>query len=357
MNEERFYQLLSRKMAGIATAVELQELEHMLAQDKQLHQLYEQLTAPSPEIKEAEEEEADASFAVHSIKMQIQSEPLSHLEIKPVTAVKWLPRKKVLYLAAASIVVFLLAGFYQFVWQDVPFGNMADSLNEVVTKKGSQSTIQLPDGTRVSLNANSKLTYREDFGSANREVTLSGEGFFDVVKDSTKPFVIHTDKMNIKVLGTSFNIKNYPEDELIETALIHGKIEVTFEDRPSEKMFLKPGDKLVLRKNQETESAKHSGAGRPKIQLTSITPIEDSTLAETAWMNNKFAFSNVSLKEIANQLERRFDVEIEFADSALMEYSYTGIFEKESAARILELLSLSQKFSYVTKSNKIIIMK
>lgn len=361
MDLERFYQLLSRKMAGQASESELQELFTLMEENEELFSLYSALTTPTPFAGEAIKEEAESSFAVHAVKMQMHQEVSEEETALPVLhqqkpAATWMRKTVLLAAAAASLLLFLVGGQY-FLYQPEKSTTTGMAPNEVVTKKGSRSTILLPDGTRVSLNANSKLTYKENFGTDNREVILSGEAFFDVKRDSRRPFIIHTEKMNIKVLGTSFNVKNYPEDDLVEAALIHGKIEVTFLDRPAEKMFLKPGDKLVLRKNQEEESHKTSVNGLPKIQLTSISPLEDSTLVETAWMDNKIAFSNASLKEIAAQLERRFDVEIEFADSTLLDYTYTGIFEKETPERILQLLSFSQRFNYVTKTNKIVIMK
>ena len=90
---------------------------------------------------------------------------------------------------------------------------VAKHSNEVSTQPGSKSKIQLPDGSTVWLNAGSKLTYTKDFGKEIREVTLIGEAFFDVTKMKEKPFIIHTSSINIKVLGTAFNVKAYPEDK------------------------------------------------------------------------------------------------------------------------------------------------
>jgi transmembrane sensor len=92
--------------------------------------------------------------------------------------------------------------------------------NTVSTKAGSKSKIQLPDGTQVWLNADSKLEYNENFNVKLREVKLSGEAFFDVVKNKDKPFVIHTSQMDVKVLGTAFNVRSYPDEATTETALL-----------------------------------------------------------------------------------------------------------------------------------------
>jgi ferric-dicitrate binding protein FerR (iron transport regulator) len=227
--------------------------------------------------------------------------------------------------------------------------------NEIVSRKGSRSNIKLPDGSQVWLNADSKLSYNTDFHKGNREVSLIGEAYFDVVKDAERPFIIHTDKIDIRVLGTAFNVKSYPQDDVIETALIHGKIEVTYKDRPAEKVILMPNEKLIIRKDQQTNTASNNTV--PKIQLSSLVPIQDSLLPETAWLSDKLVFTNETLGNIAEMLERRFDVEVDFLDNEVQHFTYTGIFEHEPLAKILELMSLSQKFDYVVEKERVSIKK
>src|SRR4029078_631833 len=99
--------------------------------------------------------------------------------------------------------------------------------NTVSTKRGSKSKVQLPDGTQVWLNADSRIAYNEKFQGNLREVTLEGEAYFDVVRDEKRPFVIHTAAIDIKVLGTAFNVRSYANEKNTETSLIRGSIEVT----------------------------------------------------------------------------------------------------------------------------------
>ena len=121
----------------------------------------------------------------------------------------------------------------------------------------------LPDGSTVWLNAGSRLTYDSLYGTTLREVTLSGEAYFDVVKNPKKPFIIHTGKINIRVLGTVFNVKSYPEEQTIETSLIKGSIEVSFPSQPSKKIILKPNQKLIIDKTETNASKNTNHSGMP----------------------------------------------------------------------------------------------
>jgi hypothetical protein len=132
-------------------------------------------------------------------------------------------------------------------------------------------------------------------------------------------------------------------------------VEVTSRDRPLEKVILNPNEKLVFRKDQTVNTSSHSST--PKIQLNNIVQVKDSLIAETAWLSNKIVFTNEPLANIAEMLERHFDVEVEIKDVDVEGYSYTGIFEREPLSKILELMSISQKFNYEMKGNKVIISK
>jgi transmembrane sensor len=112
--------------------------------------------------------------------------------------------------------------------------------NEITAPKNGISKIQLPDGSRVWLNMGSKLTYSNDFGTNQRKVSLVGEAFFDVVKDSERPFVVTTPTISIRVLGTKFNVRSYNNDKTSEAALIRGKIELTILKNPEKKIILSP---------------------------------------------------------------------------------------------------------------------
>jgi ferric-dicitrate binding protein FerR (iron transport regulator) len=241
--------------------------------------------------------------------------------------------------------------------------------NEIVTKKGSKSNIRLPDGTQVWLNGDTRLSYSNDFIGNTREVYLEGEAFFDVSHDAAHPFIIHTNKINIKVLGTAFNVRSYPQDETVETSLVRGKIEVILKSRPDEKIILSPNEKLIVsNKNTEPEVGRRSMLqdGTPAVTIKSVTSMAsessadsstDSAIAETAWMNDEFAFFNQTLEQIAMDLERRFGVVVLFGDEHVKSYRYSAFFDREGVEKILGVLSLSKKFNYTMEGKKITIKK
>ncbi|MBC8054769.1 MAG: FecR family protein [Sphingobacteriaceae bacterium] len=225
------------------------------------------------------------------------------------------------------------------------------------TKRAVKKAILLSDGTRVTLNSDSKLLFPEKFSGENREVTLIGEGFFDVVKDTHHPFIIHTRKMEIKVLGTAFNVKSYPNDRFSEATLIRGIIEVTLKDRPSDRITLRPSEKLIVRNIPDESTPKKNEQRVITEAITQVTHLQksDSVVIETSWMQNKVIFRNQTFAEISKMLERVYDVEISIRNQEVENLKFTGAFEKESVEDVLKTLSLIEPFSYKINKNQIII--
>jgi ferric-dicitrate binding protein FerR (iron transport regulator) len=226
--------------------------------------------------------------------------------------------------------------------------------------------ITLPDGSKVWLNAGSVLTYNKDFGGEIREVSLSGEAFFEVmpaVSPATAkrvPFIIHTRDLDVRVLGTAFNVKSYPGDKQTETSLVHGKVEVLIHNRPEEKFTLRPNEKLVVM-NEETNrlatgKSNNPANNQPFVSLSKLTYTEaDSLLVETAWVQNKLVFDNESFREVATKMERWYNVEIEFRDEKKQEQRFTGVFENETIQQALDYMNITAPFHYSMHGNKIII--
>jgi ferric-dicitrate binding protein FerR (iron transport regulator) len=266
-------------------------------------------------------------------------------------------------LLALSIAAMLFFGFY---YQSMPATAVEKTAqSEVSTKNGSRTKIQLPDGSSVWLNSSSKLVYdNEHFGAHNREVSLSGEAYFDVVKNPAKPFIIHTTKMDIKVLGTAFNVKCYPGEKNTETSLIRGSIEVTLKDR-QEKIIMKPNEKLIL-SNEELKPTK-TAAAQPAEHIVKPTPIielshltifpKDSSIVETGWVENRLVFSEETFVEIAKKMERWYGINIVINNEKLKKELLTGIFEKETVYEALKALQFTTPFTYKMEKDVIIISK
>ncbi|HLO38559.1 MAG TPA: FecR family protein, partial [Lacibacter sp.] len=232
---------------------------------------------------------------------------------------------------------------------------------EVVTKNGANTKMVLPDGSTVWLNAGSKLDYTRIGKSGNREVELTGEAFFDVVKNPERPFIIHTSKIDVKVLGTKFNVKAYPEDKTVETSLVQGSVEVFVKNRPGEKYLLKPNQKLVLLNNIEAEALPKATFNSrnlklPIIAIDHLTYRNNDTVAiETSWIQNKLVFVDEPFAEVARKMERWYDVKIEFKKKSLEDELLNGDFRKETLTQALEALRFTTDFKYRIDEKTVII--
>jgi transmembrane sensor len=361
MTEEIFFRLVSRKLAGEATIQELDQLERMIKENTAWQLLYHRFTQEMNVDTEKNADRAEAAYAVHALKMNLfelkeNKQPDFKEESIPF-ATRTIGRYRFLGIAVS---ICLLLGLFAIYKRFYPVKAVGQLTHEIITRKGNKTKVKLTDGTQVWLNADSKLICAEDFSGPLREVWLTGEAYFDVVKDSLHPFIIHAEKINIRVLGTAFNVKNYPQDKTIETALIRGRIEVTFVDRPMEMVILNPNEKLLVWKNQlpqKKQIGNEQSISVPKVQINNMDEQPDSLIAETAWMQNKLSFVNEGLETISQTLGRRFDVNFEFVDQEVKTYTYTGSFEDMSLDKILMSISLSKHFSYKVKGRDIIISK
>ncbi|MEL7588842.1 MAG: FecR domain-containing protein [Prolixibacteraceae bacterium] len=213
---------------------------------------------------------------------------------------------------------------------------VVDSL-EVVAPAGSRTVVQLSDGTEVHLNSGSKIRYPRNFNGNNRELILSGEGFFDVAHDVEHPFVVKTKQMNIKALGTKFNVLSYPENSIIATTLVEGKIVLeVFADNGETKAIgtLTPGQHVEYQVNLGKTSSKIGDIGK-----------------YIAWKDGMLIFDNSGIDEVAERLSRMFNVEIETSDE-IKDYTYTVRFVNESLSQILDLLTKATPVQYVFLSRE-----
>ena len=228
------------------------------------------------------------------------------------------------------------------------------SYNEIITPLGSRTHVLLPDGSGVWLNANSSLRYPENFAGEYREVNLKGEGFFEVVKDEGRQFIVSTSDIRIKVLGTTFNVKSYPEEGTIETTLIEGEVvlqrmksgamgkEITM--KPEQRVtYIKDEGKVVLSEIKKMNAS----IGRPVVVPGNIF-IADSveTMVYTSWKDGRLIIKSEPLEELSVKLARRFDVKIVFKDEKLKNFKFTGILENETLEQVLYALQVSSPLKY-----------
>lgn len=346
---DRLWILLAKKSAGEASEAELEELGSLLSENSS--------TGYTNEILEK------------IWKVQLKSTPEPRLneevweKINAVTntnnsVVKPLFIRRRMLIAASLLVLFSVAGIltYQLAKQQ-PAGNMiARKQHQVSTQSGSKSRLVLPDGTQVWLNGNSELTYSNDhFGKENREVILTGEAFFDVIKDEKYPFIIHAGPVNITVKGTAFNVKAYPKEKSIETSLVRGLIEVSTDEAPDRKILLKPNEKIIIPLGNHTsgiEDSLQENSSQPESLFT-ITKLQTTVNGppEIAWTKPQLIFDNEPLETLAPKMESWFNIRIHFKDREIQTKRFSGVIEKESLKETLEAMQLSGRFNYEIKEN------
>lgn len=342
MSTDRFWILLGKKQSGEATAEELQELASLMEAGAPAGFAHEVLDR----IWEAPFTAPAAGEGWERVAAGIRGGKVKRLPGRPVWK-RWLAAAGILLLAGAGTLFFL---------QRQSRLQPERASNNVITQAGSKSKIELPDGTAVWLNGSSRLSYSMDvFGKKNREVSLTGEAFFDVAPGAQHPFIIHTRAIDIVVLGTAFNVKAYPASPVVEAALVRGAIEITTRKHPDRKILLKPNEKFIL--SVDTATAQGSAAqDSPAFSSYSISTLRrDSgqSPVETVWMNSRLVFNEDSFEQLAPKLEAWFNIQVHFMDDHIKQRKFSGIIEKETLEQTLKALQLSYRFRYRIEGNRL----
>lgn len=210
-------------------------------------------------------------------------------------------------------------------------------INELQVPRGRKFMLQLADGSKVWLNAESSISYPVNFTGNTREVTISGEAYFEISHDKAKPFIVHTGKATIEVLGTSFNLSSYG-GEAMKTTLVEGKVKVTSERKEIE--YLTPLEQAIISK-----------AGDLSKKQVDIEPI-------VSWKDDLLVCKNERLEDIAKRLEREYDYHFIFNDEDVKNIHYSvNLVQNTNITTVLKYLSKAGPFTYSVNGNEIQIMK
>ncbi|WP_178372192.1 FecR family protein [Chitinophaga jiangningensis] len=332
MENERGWYLITRKLAGEATPSELEELEALLKQDTAMQysaSLLEELDS-TPMLAEGEEERM----------LQSRLAQLHLSEETPAPHRRLLPFLKWAAAAAVAALIVSAAGWHFYGKKNYK----SITAREISTRPGSRTNVVLEDGTRVWLNADSRIASVQ----GKREVTLTGEAYFDVVSDANNPFIVHVGKIDVRVLGTTLNIKAYPGQGAVETSLIQGKLEVDLKEGNGRKILLLPGQKAVIATNSANTSDQPATVDYSVKNMATDT--STGQLAETGWLNNQLSFKQQSLPEILQELERWYGIHIELKNDSYNQEIITGTFKDKDLYQVLQALQLSAGFKFHTDS-------
>lgn len=229
--------------------------------------------------------------------------------------------------AAASLLILFALSFMGL------FDNQEDVLMSMATEYGNRSEVKLPDGSVIRLNSGSDITYNYDTKKKIREVQFQGEGFFDVAK-SEKPFVVKmTNGLEIKVLGTSFNLQAYADDQMVKVSLVEGSIEMSHKENH---ILMEAGDMAAFNKT-----------------TNKLAPAEGLLSHSYGWFENKLYMDDMPLAEVCKYLERWYNVEITLQSGLGENIRYNGVIKEESITDVMEALSRLSDIRYTVKGRNI----
>ncbi len=323
MDSKRFEELMIAYLSGEITEDESKQLWEYLNNNSAFQQKYDEMAKLR---------------ALSFIPFFEKSKKEDYKQVQP-------KRKAVLWLklnwagrVAAVLLISLIASYFIF------FNDSISDLKmcyETVVPLGSQSKVFLPDGTVVWLNSGSKLRYDNDFGHKKRVVELTGEGYFEVKRNSKVPFSVLTGNLQVKVLGTVFNVRCYSDEQKIEVNLLNGKVDVLANDSgTSMRLTLEPDQKATY--NKET-----------KDLLLSMSDAKKSS----AWTTGKLYFTDASFSEIVKELERRYDVKIEVLPSRLKNEIFTGSLDlNQSIEDVISYIDADDNYIVIKKGKNISII-
>ncbi len=232
------------------------------------------------------------------------------------------------------------------------------------TKNGEKRTFELSDGSTVTLNSGSKLELSSDFNHELRIVRLAGEGYFQVAKNKEKPFVVQASDFDIKVLGTTFNVKSYSDEPTAEALLVEGSIEMKSKGQRENSVIIKPNQKITIYRNQSEIAIQHK-TNKPtssKLPIKEITieniPIVETNKAEIpdiAWRENRLEIVDQDFESLRRTLERWYDVDIQIENDRLKQYRFTATFSSENINQVLSALQKVEPFKFDVYGKKITI--
>ncbi|MCO5236806.1 MAG: DUF4974 domain-containing protein [Chitinophagaceae bacterium] len=368
MPNNKIWQLVARKLSDEASPEERKELESLLQKDPELaYQVDIYCHYFDHPSRETDRTAAAKEKSLDFFRRQFEAGFASPPEIYPAAFPEPKPGARPLkrWVAVAAGLITIAVTFFFLTENKNKHHQLSQhTQNEVNTLPGIRSRTILPDGSVVWLNADSKVIYDENFRGNLREVHLEGEAFFDVVKDDARPFIIHTKTIDVRVLGTAFNVRSYGNENSTETALFRGSVEITLRNKPDKKIVLKPNEKIKISNKsadgiESRNLASASGKNNTNALSMQVSKVhfreKDSSALDVLWVKNKLAFDAETLELVAKKIERWYDVKVKIENDDLRNVAYSAIFDNENIEEVMEALKISGNFKYTIDKDVITI--
>jgi len=281
--------------------------------------------------------EIDSNTLIETVFKQIQDYQNAHQQKSGFS----LKRIMKVYQKVAAFLLIPLIGVGILYWVS-QYSQSAVQFTETISPRGQKSQIVLADGTKVWLNSDTKIKYPGSFSKDQRDVYLDGEAFFEVTKNAYQPFVVHTSGVNVKVLGTKFNVKAYPDETQIETSLFEGKVNLIVNNASSRNKVeteVKPGQSITYSKTNDQ-------------LVESRFPKEEIN----GWKKNQLIFKDDTFNNLVRKVERWYNVDVVYDEKQFNDRRLTvELYEGERLERLMEIISLTLSVDYKYEKGEIIL--
>ncbi|HBL77309.1 MAG: hypothetical protein A2W90_21940 [Bacteroidetes bacterium GWF2_42_66] len=322
--------LITKAISGNANDEEILLLNNWLAESGDNQKIYE-----------------DSLKTWHAAEIRLAPENIQHDKLKIVTAVnqnliaqsRRSKRRSIVYLAAAILAFPIAIALNMLFLADSLSGHIDQEFCEISAPLGHISKCKLPDGTEVWVNSGSKITYNPSgFAGKTREIQLDGEAYFNVAKNKQRPFFVRSGLADVKVTGTSFNIKAFSNSKSFETVLTEGSIELELKgEHANQQVKIKPGERVIFDAEQK------------KLLVQDV-----DTRMYSAWRNGQIIFQDAILSDLIKELERIYDVKFRLSDPNLGGYRFRGTFSYDNnLIDALEKFKVTAHISYHIENKEV----
>ena len=309
-NEQTIDDLLAKYLADETDTYESDTVSEWIIASEDNQKTFDHSKIVWDGAKNQQKVDVDVAWVKLNITKKREIESVDNQEVKSVIKLNWVSN----FLKIAAVLVVLFGLWF------VAAKQFTTPQNDVLSFKSGNQSIEkiLPDGTKILLSKNSEITYPKSFEGDTREINLSGEGFFDVHHDSAHPFIIHTQGTDVKVLGTSFNVRAY--NAQVQVLVKTGRVQ-----------FSKNNKQVILTKGQKGEI------------LANVDTIIKSEIAEVETVTkdklNSFVFNKMSLGEVADALSKKFNKDVKFSQDKIKNCKLTATFENENLENIIAVIA------------------
>ncbi len=337
MNAKKQEELLTDYFTGNISENDAQELKTLLKTDEafqtkfnEMNKVYSISVTPAVEYNKDENFKKLMQRIALSEPQTVKPEIIEKPESKNITLPSnWFKKLGRIAAIIAFMLTISVSTFY--ITRNIIADKYNQNYTETIVPLGSQTRIVLPDGSIAWLNAGSTLKYNQNFGTKTREVILKGEGYFEVTKDASKPFLVRTNALDIKVLGTVFDVVAYEEDATVEVNLLRGAVHVSFQNNKNKSdVDLKPNERLVFNKQTGNVNTSTINASRSAL-----------------WKTGRLYFENETVEQITNKLERKYNVTICIDDRQIKKETFTGSLNLNLPLReVISYIDVDKKFIF-----------